>query len=65
MAIGKAYPVCIKNGENLSDEELANSGVNDSTVHEDFMVGSEDLQITGITAEGKEIPVFKNGNFAY
>ena len=65
LAIGKAYPVCIKNGENLSDEELAAQGVNDSFVHEDFMVGTEDLQIMGITSDGKEIPVFKNGNFAF
>jgi aminopeptidase len=65
LAIGKAYPVCIKNGENLSDEELMKLEVNDSFVHEDFMVGTEDLQIIGITAGGKEIPVFKNGNFAF
>jgi len=65
LAIGKAYPVCIKNGENLSNEELLKLEVNDSTMHEDFMVGTEDLQIIGITAEGKEIPVFENGNFAY
>jgi len=65
LAIGKAYPVCIKNGENLSDEELAKQGVNDSFVHEDFMVGTKDLQIIGITKDGKEIPVFENGNFAF
>ena len=65
LAIGKAYPVCIKNGENLSDEELAKLEVNDSFVHEDFMIGTEDLKIIGITAEGKEIPVFENGNFAF
>ena len=65
LAIGKAYPVCIKNGENLSDEELIKLEVNDSFVHEDFMVGTEDLQIIGITADEKEISVFKNGNFAF
>lgn len=65
LAIGKAYPVCIKNGEKIGEEELLKLGVNDSTVHEDFMVGSEDLQIIGVTADGKEIPVFKNGNFAF
>ena len=65
LAIGKAYPVCIKNGENLGDQELLKLGVNDSTVHEDFMVGTEDLQIIGITEEGKEVPVFENGNFAF
>ena len=65
LAIGKAYPVCIKSGENLSDEELASQGVNDSFIHVDFMVGTEDLKIIGITPEGKEIPVFENGNFAF
>jgi aminopeptidase len=65
LAIGKAYPVCIKNGEELSKEELEVLGVNDSIVHEDFMIGSADLQITGITADDREIPVFINGNFAY
>ncbi|WP_427339419.1 aminopeptidase [Caloranaerobacter sp. DY30410] len=65
LAIGKAYPVCIKNGENMSKEELEKLGVNDSLVHEDFMIGTEDLEIIGITVEGKEISVFKNGNFTY
>ncbi|WP_200905830.1 aminopeptidase [Caloranaerobacter sp. TR13] len=65
LAIGKAYPVCIKNSENMSKEELEKLGVNDSLVHEDFMIGTEDLEIIGITQEGKEIPVFKNGNFTY
>ena len=65
LAIGKAYPVCIKHGENLSDEELIKQEVNDSSVHEDFMIGTEDLKIMGITAEGKEIPVFNHGNFAF
>jgi aminopeptidase len=65
LAIGKAYPVCIKNGENLSDEELAKLGVNDSPTHEDFMVGTEDLQIIGITEDGKKVSVFENGNFAF
>ena len=65
LAIGKAYPVCIKNGENLSEDELAILGVNDSLAHEDFMVGTADLQIIGIKEDGKEIPVFLNGNFAF
>ncbi|MBW9171317.1 aminopeptidase [Clostridium estertheticum] len=65
LALGKAYPVCIKNGENLSNEELSRLEVNDSFVHEDFMVGTEDLQIIGITADGKEVAVFEKGNFAF
>lgn len=64
LAIGKAYPVCIKGGENLSKEALDALGVNDSLVHEDFMIGTEDLEITGTTLDGHEIIIFKNGNFA-
>jgi len=64
LAIGKAYPVCIKNGENLSNEELIKLEVNDSFAHVDFMVGTEDLQIIGTKADGKEVTVFENGNFA-
>ncbi|MBU5484710.1 aminopeptidase [Clostridium sp. MSJ-11] len=65
FAIGKAYPVCIKGGENMSDEELQKSGVNDSLTHVDFMVGTKDLSIMGITHDGKEVPVFKNGNWSF
>lgn len=63
LAMGKAYPVCIKNGENMNKAELEKAGVNDSLVHVDFMIGTQDLEITGITTEGKEFPVFKAGNF--
>jgi len=64
LAIGRAYP-CLKNGANMTEEELDRAGVNNSLVHVDFMIGSSDLEITGITAEGKEVPVFRNGNFAF
>lgn len=65
LAIGKAYPTCIKNSENLSEEDLCKIGVNDSLIHEDFMIGTKDLNINGITFDGKEIDIFKNGNFVY
>ena len=65
LAIGKAYPVCIKEGKNMSKEELDKLGVNDSLTHVDFMIGTEDLEIIGVTASGEEIPVFQHGNFAF
>ena len=65
LAIGKAYPICIKNGENMNKDELAQLEVNDSLTHVDFMIGTKDLEIIGVTALGKEIPVFKKGNFAF
>jgi len=64
FALGKAYPICVKDGEKMSNEELIAAGANDSLTHVDFMVGTEDLEITGITHDGQEIPVFVNGNFA-
>ncbi len=64
LAIGRAYP-CIKDAEKLSKNELEELGVNDSIVHTDFMIGTEDMEIIGITKSGKEIPVFKLGNFAF
>ena len=63
LAFGKAYPVCIKDGENMSAEQLKDKGVNDSIVHEDFMIGTADLSIIGIKEDGQEIIVFENGNF--
>jgi len=65
LAFGKAYPVCLANSENYTPEELAQKGVNDSLVHEDFMLGTADLEIIGTTRQGQQVPVFKKGNFAF
>jgi len=65
LALGKAYPTSLRNGENLSAEELEKLGVNDSLVHEDFMIGTEYLEIIGWTFDDEEIPIFKQGNFAF
>ena len=64
LAFGEAYPECIKGGENMSKEELKAHGLNDSITHVDFMVGTADLSITGRTRDGKEVPIFVDGNFA-
>ena len=48
----------------MSKEELKASGLNDSNTHVDFMVGTADLSVIGTTKDGREIPVFVNGNFA-
>lgn len=61
---GEAYPECVKGGEAMSKEELKAAGLNDSNTHVDFMVGTADLSIIGTTKDGREIPVFVNGNFA-
>ncbi|MDF2700471.1 MAG: peptidase [Haloplasmataceae bacterium] len=63
LAIGRAYPVCIKNSEGKDAEELNKMGVNNSSTHVDFMFGTKDLQIIGITHDNKEVAIFKDGNF--
>lgn len=64
FAFGEAYPL-FRDAENMSDEEIRERGANKSMTHVDFMVGSEDLEIIGITHDGEEITVFRNGNFAF
>ena len=63
FAFGKAYP-SVSGGQDMSQEQLIALGLNDSILHVDFMVGTPDLTIIGTTDNGKEIPVFENGNFS-
>lgn len=64
LALGDAYPTCVENGADMSEEELKKAGLNDSMVHVDFMVGSPDLTITGIRKDGTKVSVFVNGDWA-
>ena len=48
----------------MNEEQLKNTGLNVSATHVDFMVGTDDLRITGIMADGTKIPVFENGDWA-
>ena len=64
LALGKAYPTCLEGGEKMDSVTLLQHGVNDSLVHEDFMIGTADLSIVGITREGEKVEIFRNGNFA-
>ena len=63
LAFGEAYP-CIEGGRDMDKEQLKEKGLNDSDTHVDFMIGTRDLKITGTTADGREIPIFVDGNFA-
>lgn len=64
FAIGEAYPL-IRGAEKMTREQLDALGVNRSGEHVDFMIGTPDLSITGISADGAEIPIFRNGNFCF
>ena len=63
LALGKAYPTCLKGGADMDSVTLLGHGVNDSLLHEDFMIGSRDLSIAGRKKDGQEVPVFREGNF--
>jgi aminopeptidase len=65
LAIGNAYAFNLEGGKSMSQEELAQRGLNSSLAHEDFMVGSAEMDIFGITADGKEEPIFIKGNWAF
>ena len=49
----------------MSKETLCQRRMNESITHVDFMIGTADLTITGTTADGREVAVFVNGNFAF
>lgn len=65
LALGRPYPENLKGGNDMSKEELAAHGANDSMQHEDFMFGTEDMSVDGITEDGTVVPVFRNGNFIF
>ena len=65
LALGTGFPECVEGGLHMTREELIAHGVNQSRTHVDFMIGADDLRITGITQQGEEIPVFVDGCWAW
>lgn len=63
LALGAAYAFSVKGGTEMTDEELAEAGLNQSQTHVDFMVGSDKMNIDGIREDGSEVPIFRNGNW--
>lgn len=65
LALGSAFPTCLEGGLSMSREELDQAGLNHSIIHVDFMIGSAEMDIDGITQDGQVEPVFRNGNWAF
>lgn len=65
LALGASYPENIEGGAAMDRKQLEAAGANQSKEHCDFMFGSPDMQIDGILSDGREIPVFRNGVFAF
>ena len=65
LALGKGFADTIQGFENRTLEECREMGLNESMVHEDFMIGAEDLDIDAHTRDGKNVPIFRKGNWAF
>ena len=64
IAFGAGYPGTVKGGNTMSKDELLALGVNDSAIHEDVMVGSADMTITGLCKDGRTVTIFEGGEWA-
>ncbi|WP_040198196.1 aminopeptidase [Candidatus Soleaferrea massiliensis] len=64
LALGRAYASCIKGGLQMSKDELKAAGANDSMTHIDFMIGTEDMEITAVSKDGQETILFHQGRWA-
>jgi len=65
LAIGEAYPTCLEGGRDLETGQLEALGANISVTHEDFMIGSGDMDIDGVLADGTVEPIFRKGSWAF
>ena len=65
LALGRGFPDTISDHHNKTLEECRALGINDSMIHEDFMIGCASMNIDAITRDGKTVPVFRNGNWAF
>jgi aminopeptidase len=64
IALGQCYSKCFVNGDRLTPEQIAAQGGNKSFIHIDWMIGSDKIDIDGIHADGRRVPVFRKGEWA-
>ena len=65
LALGMGFADTIDNFQEKTLEQCRELGVNDSMIHEDFMIGCDTMNIDGICADGSSVPIFRNGNWAF
>jgi aminopeptidase len=63
IALGQAYSTCLKDGDRLTQEQLASRGANSSLIHVDWMVGSNRIDVDGISTAGDSVPVMRAGEW--
>ena len=65
LALGMGFADTIQDFQNKTLDQCRALGVNDSMVHEDFMIGCPSMNIDAITRDGQVVPIFQNGNWAF
>ena len=65
VALGRGFYDCIQDYPKYTQDEMKRMGINDSMIHVDFMVGSRDLSITGITPSGERVEIFRGGSWCF
>jgi aminopeptidase len=63
IALGQAYSTCLKDGDTQTPEQLALRGANSSLIHVDWMIGSQHIDVDGVTAAGNSEPVMRAGEW--
>ena len=61
IALGRGYDMTIEGGAAMTDEKKRDAGLNDSSVHVDFMIGSAEIDVDGITQDGEAEPLMRQG----
>ena len=65
LALGRGFSNCLRDYEKYSLEETKEKGINDSVIHEDFMIGTADTSIVGVKKNGERVQIFKDGEWAF
>jgi aminopeptidase len=63
IALGAAIVQAVPGAHDLSGDERVARGVNQSSIHTDFMIGSNQLEIDGVTTDGEAVPILRNGDW--
>lgn len=61
LALGDGYSSCLENASQYTAQQARQLGVNDSMIHEDFMIGTPDMHIWGLTESGELVDIFRDG----
>ena len=64
IALGQAYSKCIRGGLAMSEDDLSSRGCNRSLIHIDWMIGSDEVDVDGVAADGTVEPVMRGGEWA-